>query len=345
MPSGSYERYGLTGNPFRDLASENVEDIALYHVNQAADATLRTIREEVFDKENRAVVAVTGAQGAGKTERLRVMASEAHERKAFCVYLDVTTKTPWVLQSLSEAFQSAAKDGGLVKRLGAPAWLRSVGALGREKAGQYDPKATGQKIGDALNAAAPAFLLINDLHNLVEMPEVDSFAKTIEVVTDVIKAGVLVMFGCYASYLAWLSVNHPALSSRINRAISLAGLSDDEARLVLAKKLLAKRIVEELEPTYPFDRDAVAELNRAAKGNPRRLLEFADAALEQAVASRAYQIDGELARSSIGRRDGVVVGGQALDPETATTDERSTDPSESPTPTTPERRGLWRKPR
>jgi len=341
VPSGNYERYGLTGNPFRELASENVEDVTLFHVNQETDAALRSIREEVFDRENRAVVAVTGVQGAGKTERLLLTAAEARERKAFCVYFDVTTKTPWLLKGLAAAFQAAAKDAGRMSVLGGPPWLRPLAALARQREGQYDPTEAGRRIGEALNASAPSFLLLNDLHNLVEMQDVDSFVRTIEEITDVIKPGVLVMFGCYASYLAWLCVNHPALGSRINRAMSLSGLSDDEARLVLAKKLLAKRIVEELEPTYPFDRESVAELNRAARGNPRRLLELADVVLERAVATRAYQIDGELARAALVQRDGWVVGGQTVDVGTSRPPtEGAATPEEVPA-APPKRRGLF----
>lgn len=344
MPTGSYERYGLTGNPFRDLSSENLDDVTIYHVNQASDEALRTIREEVFDQENRAVVAVTGVQGAGKTERLLVTAAEAKERKAFTVYLDVTTRIPWVLGGLVDAFQQSAKDSGLVKVLGSPAWLRGIAAVGKPRGGAYDPKRAGRAIGEALNATRPSFLLLNDVHNLVEMREVDGFAKTLGEVTDVIKPGVLVMMTCYASYLAWLSVNHPALASRINRAIQLSGLSDDEARLILAKKLLAKRIVEDLEPTYPFDRGAVAELNRASRGNPRRLLELADNALEQGLAARAYQIDAETVRASLARREGVIVGGARLDPATAQ-GPTSRDASETaPAPSVPartERRSIW----
>ncbi len=328
MPTGSYERYGLTGNPFRELASESLADVTIYHVNQDVDAMLRTIREEVFDKENRAVVAITGIQGAGKTERLLMTASEAKERKAFCVYFDVTTTTQWLLRGLAEAFQKAAKEGGHVKMLGSPAWLRPITALARAKPGAYDPKRVGRQIGEALNAAAPSFLLLNDLHNLVEMAEVDAFVKTIEEVTDVIRPGVLVMFTCYASYLAWLSVNHPAFVSRINRALPLVPLSDDEARLVIAKKLLAKRIVEELEPTYPFDREAVVELEKAAHGNPRHLLENADTVLERAVATRAYQIDGELVRSALDRGKGVLIGGEIHSAEGAAPSDP--DPSETP---------------
>ena len=83
----------------------------------------------------------------------------------------------------------------------------------------------------------------------------------------------------------------PALVSRINKTFSLLALTDEEAGLLLAKKLLAKRLVEELEPLFPFEKDAVALLNRAVGGNPRRLLEIADRVLEYAVEHRAYRID------------------------------------------------------
>ena len=276
--------------------------MTLFHVNQEADTLLRTIREEVFDKENRAVIAITGPQGAGKTERLLVTAAEAKERHVFYVYFDVTTKSPWILRGLAGAFEKSAKDAGLIKMLGAPSWLRSLSSVAKSKDQSYDPKEAGRRIGEALNAAAPSLLLLNDLHNLVETREVEVFAKTLEEVTGVIKPGVLVMFTCYASYLAWLTANQPAFASRVNRAITLATFSDDEARLVLAKKILAKRIVEELEPTYPFDREAVHELNRGARGNPRRLFELADIVLEKAVALRAYQIDTELVHAALATR-------------------------------------------
>lgn len=344
MPVGSYERYGLTGNPFRELASENLDDVTIYHVNQSTDGTLRTIQDEVLDRENRAVVAITGVQGSGKTERLLMAQAAARERKAFHVYFDISSKTPWVLRGLAEAFQKSAKEAGLIKMLGGPSWLRPLAALTRSKAEVYDPNVAGRSLGEALNATAPSFLLLNDVHNLVEMREVDMFAKTIEEITAVMKPGVLVMFTCYASYLAWLNVNHPSLASRINRTLQLQTFSDDEARLVLAKKLLAKRIVEELEPTYPFDREAVAELNRMSRGNPRRLLELSDIVLERGVETRAYQIDGELVRATLQRReDGTVKGGLALQEPTAAS-AASNDPSEA-MPETPDagRRPFWRQ--
>jgi hypothetical protein len=318
--------------------------VTIYHVNQASDDALRTIFDEVFDKENRAVVAVTGPQGAGKTQRLLLAWAEAKERHAFTVYFDVTTQSGWVLRGLAGAFEKAARDAGRVKMLGAPGWLRPVTALSKAKGEGYDPKEAGRRIGEALNASSPSFLLLNDLHNLVDSSEIGVFAKTLEEIAGVIKPGVLVMFSCYASYLAWLTANQPGFVSRINRTIPLATLSEDEARLVLAKKLLAKRIVEELEPTYPFDREAVRELNRAAHGNPRRLFELADAVLERGVASRAYQIDGEMVRSTLATRETAAPSSPPAWQESWSSEPEASKPKEAAGPTAAtgaRRRSLW----
>ncbi len=345
MPGGSYERYGLTGNPFRELASESVEDVTIFHVNQSVDTLLRTIFDEVTDRENRAVVAVTGPQGAGKTERLLMAAAHAKEHHLFSVYFDVTTQSLAVLRGLAGAFETSTRGAGLMKLLGGPTWLRPLTALSRTKNGAYDPKEAGRRIGAALNATAPSFLLLNDLHNLADSREVELFARTLEELTGVIKPGVLLMFSCYASYLAWLTVNQPGFVSRVNRTLPLVGFSDDEARLLMAKKLLAKRIVEDLEPTYPFDRTAVHALNEGARGNPRRLFELADGVLERAVAIRAYQIDEELVQASLALRDVTPPGTPPAWQGTPAADlSASKEPSESEeraAAAAPTRRSFW----
>jgi hypothetical protein len=312
MPGGSYERYGLTSNPFRDLASESLEDVTLYHVNQEIDETLRTIKDEVFDKENRAVVAIVGPHGAGKTERLLVTAAEAKERGAFAVYYDVPAKTARVLRGVATQFQTVASSKGKAKLFSSqPPWLKGMVALSKIGDEKYDPKEAGRIIGQALNVTAPSFLIFNDLNNLIESREVDAFAKVIQEVTDIIKPGVLVMFSCYPSYLAWLSANHPALSSRINRSLTLAGFSDEEAALLLAKKLLVKRLVEDLDPIYPFDREAIHLLNAAAASNPRRLLELADLAVEYGASHRSYRVDSDVANAVIAQRSAGIAASSA----------------------------------
>jgi len=217
------------------------------------------------------------------------------------------------------------------KFLGGPAWLRPVVALTRAKDERYDPREVGRTLGAALNATVPSALLLNDVHNLIETKEIDSFAKVLQEISDVVKPGVLVMFSCYASYLAWLTVNHPALVSRINRTIVLKSLSDEEAALLLAKKLLVKRLVEDLDPIYPFDREAIHALNAASHGNPRHLLELADLAVEYGVAHRAYRVDAEVVQTILAQRQAPEIAAEILrGPTPSTTAGKTAPPSPPP---------------
>ena len=302
MPGSSYDRYGLMSNPFRELSSESVEDVEVYHVNMDVDRSLEAIKEEVFAKENRAIIALVGLHGAGKTERLLLTLAEARERKAFAVYFDVTTKTTWVVRGLATAIAKAANLGGFRQVFGAPRWFREVAAQTKLKDQNYDPVKAGRAIADALNANAPSVLLLNDLHNLAKSSELGLLAKTLQEAIDVTKPGVLIMFGAYPNFMVQLATQQPPLASRINRSLLLPRLTDDEAALMIAKKLLAKRLVDGLDPLYPFDKEAIARLNQTAWGNPRRLLELADVAMEYGVAHRTYRIDAEVVRSALMER-------------------------------------------
>jgi type II secretory pathway predicted ATPase ExeA len=302
VPAPSYERYGLTGNPFRDLSSESLSDVELFHVNLDLDRALEALREEVFSKENRAVVALVGLHGSGKTERLLLTASEARARKAFVVYYDMTAKTTWAMRGLAEAVVKSANLGGFAQLFSAPKWFREISALTKLKDKAYDHVRCGRALAQALNANAPAVLLLNDLHNVTAAKELAVFTKALQELIDGIKPGVLVMFGAFPSFMLQLAREQPPLMGRVNRTIVLPRFNQDEAALMVAKKLLAKRLVEGLDPLYPFDRDAIAKLNETAYGNPRRVLELADAALEYAATHRAYRIDVDVLRSAFVER-------------------------------------------
>jgi len=47
LRKGGYERYGLTGNPFRDLSSDSIENVDIFHVHQSIDDSITNIMEEV----------------------------------------------------------------------------------------------------------------------------------------------------------------------------------------------------------------------------------------------------------------------------------------------------------
>jgi type II secretory pathway predicted ATPase ExeA len=301
MTGARYDRYGLTGNPFRDLTSEGLSDVEFSHVNLGFDEALRTIKEEVFDKENRAFVVVTGGHGAGKTERLLLAAAEGKARKALVAYVDIPAKAGDTLHAIADAIARASGFGGFAKVFTAPAWFRGISSVAGSKDAAADPVATGKAIGAALNGGAPALLLLNDLHNLVAAADADRVARALQEAADALRPGTLVMFGSYPNYLEWITKRSPALASRINRTFVIPTLNPTEAGLLLAKKLLAKRIVEELDPLYPFDRASVAALTEAARGNPRRLLEIADLALEYGIERRLYRVDADAVKAVLAR--------------------------------------------
>jgi type II secretory pathway predicted ATPase ExeA len=115
VTTGTYDRYGLTSNPFRELAAESLSDVEIYHVRTRIDEAIASIKDEVLEKENRAVVALVGPLGAGKTQRLLLAASEGRERKAFVVYFEVTQKTVLLAAVVSGDRRTPLPEGPVVR--------------------------------------------------------------------------------------------------------------------------------------------------------------------------------------------------------------------------------------
>ncbi|MGB0652469.1 MAG: hypothetical protein ACPGQL_04650, partial [Thermoplasmatota archaeon] len=96
MEQPGYERFGLISNPFQDLSSETLDDIELFHVEQEMDASFNDMKQEVFEKQRKAVVAMVGPLGVGKTQRLQVTLAEAVKVGAFGVFHQLTEEVEWV---------------------------------------------------------------------------------------------------------------------------------------------------------------------------------------------------------------------------------------------------------
>jgi type II secretory pathway predicted ATPase ExeA len=293
QPRGGYDRYGLTGNPFRDLSSESLENVDIFHFNQDIDGDLRTIKDEVAERENKAFVAVLGGLGAGKTERLILAANEASSAKAFYVYCALVAGTKEPVRAVLAAILDEARKRKLKGFFSTPAWYAGVEKALKALPRNLDPNACGNAIAGALNANRPAYLLLNDLHNVSAGEEMESFLQMLHVLADATDKGVLLMVSADQACFEEIMATHESIAQRVNRRLVVPPLSDQEAGLVIAKRLVAKRIVDDLPPLYPFSEEAICALNAEACGNPRRLMVLADAALEHASRSRAMQIDGD----------------------------------------------------
>lgn len=299
MDKTGYERYGLTGNPFRDLSSESLDNVEIFHVRQKADDELRGIMEEIVAKENKAVVALLGGLGAGKTERLLMLEAEAQRKGVFMVMRNITAETRWVVKVVCEGMIEAAKGKkkGLFSSSG---WQRDLAKIAKNIAKGYDPEQAGMAIADALNRNAPSILMLNDLHVLQRDEDTDRFMHALHVIFDRIDKGVMVMLTSDAGYFDYLMIGKESLSARINKRIAIQPLSVQEACLMIAKRLLSKRVVEDMQPLYPFTEQSVMAMNASVKGNPRELLKAADKVIDQAATKRIIQVDEEFVRSVLG---------------------------------------------
>ncbi|MEM4258154.1 MAG: hypothetical protein QXL17_03260 [Candidatus Thermoplasmatota archaeon] len=291
MVKTGYERYGLSGNPFRDLSSESLENVDIFHVTQRIDEDLARIREEVFYKENKAVLAVLGGLGAGKTERLLLVANEAKRNKAFYVFQNMTFETRWMVEGILDLIISQTKLGFFSRVFAPPKWYKAVVKKRKKAEKQYDPDKAGRVIAEALNQNIPSFLLINDFHHLAQVEDADRFLHVLHVLIDHINPGVMIMISCDQMFFESLMESHQSLHERINRKIVLSPLSDQEAQLMIAKRLLEKRLVDDVDPLYPFTPGGIAFMNLEVAGNPRHLLKLADVVIDYAAKKRCIMID------------------------------------------------------
>lgn len=324
MEKSGYQRYGLTGNPFRDLASETVEAIELLHVNQSLDKDLATMVDEVREKINKSVILLMGGHGMGKTERLMLIKHECTKKGDFCVFRNIAAECPRTVQSICEDIVEeyrSHKD----KKLLSPKWLAKVNSLAKRSKKGVDPDRAGTIIADALNSMSPSFLLLNDLQGLKDEKEAESFNNVMNTLLNTIGSGVMVVLACEIDYFRDVicgengsagEINNfndyvskkNALKDRINRQMIIPPLSRNEAMLVIGKRLLIKRLVEDLPALYPFNEGAVDRMNQAVHGNPRQLLKLADHVIESAAKIRAVQVDEDFVESALSSFQGVQPG-------------------------------------
>ncbi len=288
-----YDRYGLRGNPFRDLSSETLEDVEIYHVKQDFDDDIRVIKEDVFEGVNKAVIAVLGGNGVGKTHQLLLVYSEAKRNNFFSVFKTMDEKASSAVKSIINEILKQADLGAFDKAFSAPKWYKDLTKISKNLR-KYTPEIVGKAIASALNENKPSVLLINDLNRFKNPKSLNRFIRVIRVISDNLDPGVLVMLGSEKEYFERLMQTHPSMDQRINKEIIITGLSDEEAALILAKRLLEMRLVDDMDPLFPFSEEAVRILNDYSNGNPRTLLKLASSVMDYAAQNKAMSIDDEL---------------------------------------------------
>lgn len=291
MDKTGYERYGLSGNPFRDLSSESLESVDVFHVSQKIDDELGIIKEEVLDKENKAFVFLLGDHGMGKTHRLLLAAKESRENEGFSVLSNIGSDVKFTISGIIDSIVENYKDSNGKFSFSTPKWLRELIKLKKSLGNGFNPDVAGSVIVDALNSNAPCFLLLDDLQNLSNATDMDMFLRVVQIISDKTDHGILIMIGCDLQFFNGFINHFPSLNQRINRRVFIQPLSVEEACLVVAKRMLDKRMVDSIEPLYPLTESSVDMINNSAHANPRSLLKITSFVVDNAARNKAMIID------------------------------------------------------
>lgn len=303
MQRPGYERFALVSNPFHDLASESLDETEVYHVTQEADEAFERMKQEVLERTRKGFVLIVGPLGSGKTQRLRVTAGQADAVEAFSLFLNLGEAPPDPVAAIAEGLLAGVQERKLAKGFSPPRWSKDLQSIAKGKL--LNPETAGRTLAESLNALAPSYLLLNDIDALHGEPEARILQTMLAMVSH-LRDGVLVAVACQRSHFNDLNKRAGPLMSRVNRVLELPSLTDEEAELLLAKRMAGRRLIEDLDPTYPFTPAAVAELNRGCEGSPRRLLQLADLVLDAAVKDRAFQIGPELVQACLARAGALV---------------------------------------
>ncbi len=295
MVKETYERFGLTGNPFRDLASETIDLVDIFHVDQEIDEELKGILDEIGDKENKATIAILGGLGVGKTQRLMLISNYAKKKGYFKILRTMTPDTRWAVKGIVDAIIKSAPLNAFEKYVNAPRWFVEMKNISRRlmKGKGHDPVTTGKLIADSLNSKSPSFLLINDLQAIPISRELSDFMQTLYVVINNIDNGVLVAISSNNYFFDDLMKQNEAFNQRINRKFNISSLTATQAEHLIAKRLIARRLTEDLGLVYPFTTESVEIINDEVKGNPRQILKIADTIMDSASKSKTIEIGRE----------------------------------------------------
>jgi low affinity Fe/Cu permease len=286
----NYDIYHLIENPFEDLFSENIKNIDILNINQNIDIELDVIKNEIINKENKVIVAILGEEGIGKTHRLMVFANLAQRNDYLCVLQNCNNETHSAVNELINTLIVQGKNSfSSLKQ------YKKLLRLKKQLSSAYDPDKIGQVIVEVLNENVPALLLINDFHNLTNSKDLNQFVHILHVIADYSNAGVLVMISSNFLDFKTLMQHYPSLNQRINRQLVISTMNDNEASLMIAKRIISKRIKDDYEePLYPFNMDVMTYLNNTVNGNPRQLLKTSSFIINQAKNRRAINIDTNL---------------------------------------------------
>ena len=288
-----YERYGLGGNPFEHLSTQRLATISRSHANLSIDDQLGDVKASVFHQKQKALITLIGREGFGKTERILVAAKEAENNNLFHAVFQVEENMRCAMEGL---LQSLSPKGSTL--LSNDKWEREIAGLKKKVRKGYNPRDVGTAIAAALNSNVPCFLLIDDLHRVLNAADSQLFFQTLSVVIQKSIPGVFLLATVDEATAFPQPVVNLVQSMRTH-SFRLHPATLEDAEKIVSKQLQSQRLVDGISSTYPFTVEAVQRLNETAQGNPLLLLSCANVVLTAAAMQKTISITDDITTDAL----------------------------------------------
>ncbi|WP_324734753.1 AAA family ATPase [Thermococcus sp. SY098] len=294
-PSPSYEVYGLSRNPFGELASEGIEDIESIHVYQEVDMKLSMIISEVIGNKSSIAFSIVGPLGMGKTQRLKSIAKAISERGGKAIYVKVDTND--ILKITRDLFNSMkppkSRTNIFLENLS-----RKLGFIDRlekmlSSTQEYKSRDIAEMLTKELSKYPYSALLLDELENMQSAREQEKiqFFEMLRHFISNMPPGCIVAFACIPEAYEEYTKIFPAFFMRLHYEFKLRPMSLEETFELVKKRLNKVRIRDTDDPIYPFTEEAIKLIHELGKGNPRQILRLLHYVLSEASKHKFDPID------------------------------------------------------
>ena len=294
-PYQSYEVYGLSRNPFEQLASEGIRDVESIHVYQEIDMRLQMIISEVIGNKSSIALSIVGPLGMGKTQRLKTIAKAIEENRGKALYVKVDTHD--ILKLTRDIFY-AIKPPKSRTNIFLENLSRKLGFIDRlEKmltdTQEYKSRDIAELLTEQMSRFPYCALLLDELENMQgasEKEKIQFFEMLRHFISNMPEGCVVAFASVPEAYEEYTKI-FPAFFMRLHYEFKLRPMSLDEAYELVKKRLNRVRIKDTDDPLYPFTEDAIKLIHRLGRGNPRQTLRLLHYVLTEAAKHRFDPID------------------------------------------------------
>ncbi|AMM53135.1 AAA family ATPase [Pyrococcus kukulkanii] len=285
--SPSYEVYGLSKNPFIELASEGIEDIESIHVYQEVDMKISSLISDVIGNRSSITFSIVGPLGMGKTQRLKSVARAIEERGGKVIYVKVDTTD--ILKITRDIF-SALKPPKNRTNIFLENLSKKLGFINRlekmlSSVDEYKSRDIAEMLTQELSKYQYSALLLDELENMQGANEKEKilFFEMLRHFISNMPPGSIFAFACIPEAYEEYSKLFPAFFMRLHYEFKLRPMSYEEVVELVKKRLAKVRIRDTADPIYPFTEDAIKLIHELGKGNPRQILRLLNYVLSEAV--------------------------------------------------------------